>query len=118
MKVTTHRRKLANAGQSLYYRERLELRSGHSFDGVPVGGIHKLRIEICSDSYAFQCYARIERWDGSQWQEVEHVHHGNMETPNSLAYAARGPEGEEAQWQKFEHDRDTLLEAAAEVLLP
>lgn len=98
-------RELSSGTQGLTYRERLELES------------HKLLIEIESDSYDFQCHAWIMRWNGEQWREVEHIPHGNMETPSGLYYSARGPEGREAQWIKFESDRDTLIQAATEVLL-
>lgn len=32
--------------------------------------VHKLRVRISRDSYDFQSWARVERWDGKQWQLV------------------------------------------------
>ena len=54
--------------QTVTYRETLDL------------GGQKLRIIIKSDSYIFQCGARIERWDGTQWHEVHHLVPSRMET--------------------------------------
>lgn len=34
-------------------------------------GEHKLKIRLHHDSaYANQCYARVERWDGTKWHNV------------------------------------------------
>lgn len=34
----------------------------------------RLRVTIRRDFYEFQSYAKLERWDGEQWQEVVHKH--------------------------------------------
>jgi hypothetical protein len=105
--------KLSKGSQSLYYRELLEL----SHPDVAHHSAHKLRIEIESNSYDFQCHAWIQRWDGSQWHELEHIHHGNMGTPAKLYYKC-GKERDVAPTMReyFESDRDELIEAATAIL--
>lgn len=41
-------------------------------------GAHKLRVKRRRDSYDFQSWARIERWDGSAWQEVATIPYSSM----------------------------------------
>ena len=62
---------------------------------------HKLRIMIKLDPYAIQCYARIARWDGSQWHSLHEIHYAHMSTPGATDFNA---------------DRSELLRVAAEVL--
>jgi len=75
---------------------------------------HKLRIRIESDSYAFQCSARIERWDGNAWREVHSLHHSNMATETGLAYKARHLKGKDPAW--FADDTATLINVAIDIL--
>lgn len=49
---------IVNRGQDVIYREVLCI------------GQRKARIEICSDAYASQCYAKIWCWDGNEWKEL------------------------------------------------
>jgi hypothetical protein len=76
----------------------------------PTGGAeHKLKVSILSDSYDFQCHARVSRWDGSQWQLVHQIR--NMATRDKLAYCQSYSE------KDFTKDRDELLRVAGELLL-
>ena len=36
---------------------------------------HKLRVKVLVNSYAHQSWARCDRWDGGQWQEVCSIDH-------------------------------------------
>lgn len=74
----------------------------------------KLRIKIKSDSYKFQSFARIERWDGTQWQEVASLHYGAMKTEAGLCYK---PNQSGRDFRNFEADYDELLKQAKAILL-
>jgi len=75
------------------------------------GCLERLRITIRSDSYEQQCYARIHRWDGDQWQLLHYLQDRN--TPNSLAYR-RNDDG--IHPRHFEDDYNELLRVAEAVL--
>jgi len=70
------------------------------------GTTHSLRIRIKLDPYAIQCYARIARWDGSQWNSLHEIHYAHMATPSCSKRGATN----------FNADRSELLRVAAEVL--
>lgn len=77
-------------------------------------GDHKLRVKIRSNSYAVQSYARVERWDGSQWQFLHELGQGNMRTPAGLYVHHPAVDGDlEA---KFRKDRDELVKLAGDIL--
>lgn len=48
--------------------------------------LHRLRVRIRSNSYKFQCFAIVEKWDGDKWQEVWHIEPSSMETREGLCY--------------------------------
>lgn len=49
---------------------------------------YKVRLTIVSDSYHFQCSAKVHVWNPEQlaWNLVHSIPHGAMQTPDSLAY--------------------------------
>jgi hypothetical protein len=51
-------------------------------------GAHKVRIEVKSDSYKFQCYAHLSVLDKEKmaWNPVVHIPHGQMHTPEGVCY--------------------------------
>jgi len=65
-------------------------RQSVDFTQVEEKGEHRLRISIKSDSYAFQCYARISRWNGTKWEQVHSIHHNLMTTQSGLTYKPNG----------------------------
>lgn len=73
----------------------------------------KLRVQIKSDSYGFQSYARIEVLDaaGRKWNSLHAIHHSRMETPHELAYSPKG-----CLPSSFEKDRASLLRVAKDIL--
>lgn len=71
---------------------------------------HKLRVKIRSDAYAFQSYARVERWDGDKWHAVHDLGYSNMKTPIGLSHASGDLEA------KFTADRDELVKLAEAIL--
>jgi len=91
---------IGNGGQDVVFTEILALDDGT-----------KLRVSIRSDSYAFQSYARVDRWDGAKWQRVHSIHYSQMATPPKLHYK-RG----ERTAKEFRADRERLLDVAAAVL--
>jgi hypothetical protein len=96
---TTHTPALAIGGQSVTYRELL---------GVVKTG-DRLKIDIKSDAYRAQSHARIERWDGNQWQLVWSIPAHAMATPEGLY--VRKPTAKD-----FRADTETLVAHAATVL--
>ena len=87
------------SGQSVVYGEVLRVDD------------HMLRFAIKSDAYDFQCYARVERWSGSEWKNVHSIHHASMQTAGSLAYLPRP-----ATASAFATDRDELLRVALAII--
>jgi hypothetical protein len=68
----------------------------------------KLRVLVHRDFYDFQSYARVERWNGERWYEVDHLPHNKMEAVNSSeSFSVAG----------FP-DKDTLLDRAEVILRP
>jgi len=94
---------LSKGQQSVLYTELLKY------------GTHRLRIRIKSDSYAFQSFACIERWDGTQWQPAADIHYGSMDTPTGLHYTYDKADIDQLR-PEFKVDRDTLLRDAMWVL--
>ena len=83
--------------QSFHYVELLSL------------GNHKLRVDIQADTYDFQSHARIERWDGNQWQLVAFLLYPEMKTKYGAIRAAKSDD--------FRLDRDRLINLATAILL-
>jgi len=76
-------------------------------------GIHKLRIQIRSDSYKEQCYAWLERFDGTKWQHLHSIPFSEMNTPPGLVYL---PEEKRSE-KNFLADRTLLLSVAKLIIL-
>lgn len=74
---------------------------------------HKLRLSIKSDAYKFQSHAKIERWDGTQWQIVWSIPHGAMSTEEGLVYQ---PSHRPVTRSQFSIDARTLIEQAKLIL--
>jgi hypothetical protein len=71
-------------------------------------GDKRIRISIRSDSYKFQCYARLECFDSAamKWNVVVYRPHADMQTPEKLVYHTMG----EVQYQvQFSADRNWLM---------
>ncbi len=79
---------------------------------------NKLLLKIYSDSYDFQCYAKVEMYDpvNLKWNHLESIPYSLMETPGKLVYSI--PIGAKAEvisyW--FVNDRNTLLNKAKLIL--
>jgi hypothetical protein len=100
--VRTIDRQVTHGSQDLTYVEVLMLRD------------HRLRVEIRSDAYEDQSYARIKRWDGNQWQFLHDLGRGVRKTPAKMHY--KDPAIHGSQEAVFLKDRDTLVKLAGEIL--
>ncbi|MGF6281912.1 hypothetical protein ABH908_000055 [Pseudomonas frederiksbergensis] len=69
-------------------------------------GTAKARIKICSDSYDFQSFARVELFSPTNldWNVVGYIPYPEMKTPHKLAYMPTGTDRE-----NFMADFDRLL---------
>ena len=101
-RVKTIDKRICHGGQDVDYVEVLQ------------AGDHKLRVKIRSDAYAFQSYARVERWDGEKWQFLHGLGSSNMRTPTGLYTVHRAVDGHLET--KFRKDRDELVRLAEAIL--
>jgi hypothetical protein len=85
-------------------------RQSVSYQQVLQAGTSTLRVDIVSDSYKFQCSARVSRWDGVQWHVVHFLHHDTMKTREGLVYIQGASE------RDFAADRAELLRVALAIL--
>lgn len=48
----------------------------------------KVKYDVCSDSYEFQCYARAHVWSETEckWHPVHGIHYAHMKTEAKLYY--------------------------------
>jgi hypothetical protein len=100
-------KEIGKSGQSVIYKEITEITIGD----VLSTKTEKILIEIKSDSYAFQSYARVSVWDNKKWNLIDHIHHSNMATETGLAYKPFKI-GEEF----FNVDRNKLVKIAQTLL--
>jgi len=101
VKPKTIDKQFGPGGQSVYFVEVVAL------------GPERLRIEIRSDSYMEQSYARVSLFSGGKWQLVHSILPSLMKTPHGLS---NQPRGKGATEQNFSQDRAQLLRVASAVL--
>jgi len=101
-KTTPIAKTITKGRQGVIYREML------SVDGK------KLRIDIESDSHAFQSHARIEIYNPTElkWNNLASIHYAAMKTPAQLYYSSAG-----MQEHNFTTDRNELLRQAFAIIL-
>jgi hypothetical protein len=88
-------------GQDVVYR--------HTFSTGP----HKMKIDIRSNPYKFQCHAFIDLWNGYEWKRVFSIDPGAMKTPEGLVYL---PNRTGISMKHFVADNNRLLAVAASIL--
>jgi len=87
----------------------------------------KVKVEIKSDSYDFQSYARVSVFNENdlEWKKIDSVHYSRMNTKEGLdshPQARKLSLGIEVNKQKnffiaeFWRDRDTLVNMAKEII--
>lgn len=70
---------LGKLGQNAYMVRLVELCYGPD--------IHSLRVQIRSDTVPGQNYAKVERFDGTEWKPLASILAPLMKTDQSLAYS-------------------------------
>lgn len=76
----------------------------------------RIKLELESDSYDFQCYARAYVLDGLSWNLIYSIPHSEMKTPSKLTYIrnyAIKPSDAEIQ---FKADVERLKKYIREIL--
>ncbi len=79
---------------------------------------NKLLLKIYSDSYDFQCYAKVEIYDPVtlKWNHLESIPYSLMETPGKLVHSIPFGVKAEVISYRFANDRNTLLNKAKLIL--
>lgn len=77
----------------------------------------KIRVDIKSDSYDFQSYARVSVFNklALQWNIVDTIPHSNMKTPTKLYYHVK-QQNPNVLAPQFSADTQTLVKNAEAVL--
>jgi hypothetical protein len=102
-KITVTSSAITKSGQAVTFTELVNY------------GDYRLRLTIKSDSYDFQCYARLENFDKQtmQWSVVVHRPHGDMQTESKLVYSRFS---DDLYIKKFDSDRLWLLKQFANLI--
>lgn len=80
-------------------------------------GKTKIKLELKSDSYEMQCYARGYALDGLEWKLIYSIPYTQMQTRNGLVYAVPYRNGNEEKAKKeFESDVQRLKKYIREIL--
>ena len=103
--MKTLKKEISKGKQDLNFLELLQLDD------------HKLRITIKSDSYRFQCYAKIYVWSDTnkEWSLIDSIHPDNMQTEDKLAYMSRDIDYKKS-FNLFAKDRKSLIDIAKKIL--
>jgi len=75
---------------------------------------HKLRLIIHTDSYVSQAYAKVERWDGTSWQNVVYLNGEELHISPTIGYAKSNMTEHDYQ-SAYSTDVARLLALATEV---
>lgn len=81
----------------------------------------KVRLDLCSDSYEIQCYAKAYVFNNLQWELIYCIPHALMKTPAELAYSpnvVHSPNHREQPnlSKKFDEDVALLKDRVRELL--
>lgn len=84
----------------------------------------KLKIEILSDSYLEQSYARVHLWSGTKWELIHAIPYSLMKTPCKLIYNETNNHNDvtaetlmKNNKNSFMKDRNTLFDIAKNIIL-
>ena len=77
----------------------------------------KIKLELKSDSYQQQSYARASALDGLEWKTIYSIPYSEMRTPKGLCYCVpyRDEKAPNAK-KEFDRDIDRLKKYVAEIL--
>lgn len=78
---------------------------------------HKLRLIIKSDTYRFQCYAKIYVWSDTnkEWSLIDSIHPDNMQTKEKLCHLPHNVDYKKS-FNVFAKDRKSLIDIAKKIL--
>jgi hypothetical protein len=78
----------------------------------------KIKIDIKSDSYDFQSFARVSVFNPSElkWNVISSIPFGNMSTPHKLFYSIQKNDNPAILSDKFKKDVEVLTKEAEEIL--
>lgn len=93
-----------NDGQSIRHREIYEYKN------------LKIKLELESDSYDIQCYARASVLDGLKWNIIYTIPHAEMKTEKGLAYKIPYRNNGSAAESEFKDDVERLKKYIREIL--
>lgn len=80
-------------------------------------GKTKIKLELKSDSYKVQCYARAYALDGLEWKLIYSIPYSQMNTESELIYKIAYRNGnEEKAKNEFESDVQRLKKYIREIL--
>lgn len=80
-------------------------------------GKTKIKLELKSDSYDMQCYAKAYALDGLEWKLIYSIPYSQMKTGAKLIYAVPYRNGnEEKAKNEFESDVQRLKKHIREIL--
>lgn len=93
-KETTIQKEISRGSQSIDYLEVVKI------------GSEKIKINIKSDSYRQQCYARAYTFVNKKWEQVAYIPSSKMKTEEKLFYHGNGRGEKESN---FTADRAELI---------
>ena len=76
---------------------------------------YKFKLAIKSDTYDFQSYAKIFKWDGEKWHLVYDIHYSEMKTPTDMVNLS--PSKKKSMGvEPMQADRNRLIGIAKEIV--
>ena len=76
----------------------------------------RIKLEIKSDSYDQQCYARVYILKDEKWEPVYSIPYSEMNTPKGLCYHVTYRSNAAAAEKEFKSDIDRLKKYVKEIL--
>ncbi len=103
-------------GATIIEQKYFSTRQSVSYVEIYKKNDRKIKIEIKSDSYLDQCYARGSVFDGVQWHHVYNIPPSAMSTQKALAYLDNMAEAPEKAAKYMEKDVAAVIEKTEKIL--
>lgn len=104
--MKTIKKQISKGKQDLQLDEILQLDNNNT-----------IRINIKSDPYISNCYARIYVWaDTKEWSLIDSIHPDNMQTEHEISFSVLDTDYKN-YFHLFSNDRKSLIDVAKKVLL-
>lgn len=101
--ITTISTRVYNQDQSWYFQRTAEIKARGNKK-------HTLRVNIRRNAYDNQSYAKVERWNGTEWKNVVNAPITECEC-KGIAYVDNGISA-----RHFEKDSDRLVQEAESIV--